>query len=444
MLKNNFKIAKGVKDWYGKDAILRNEIKDKLRTVFERYGFNPIETPMIERTEVLGYKGGGEIQKEVFAVTDQAKRTLALRFDQTVPLARFYAGNKDIKLPFKRYAIGEVFRDGPTQPEQGRYRIFTQCDIDILGVNNMTAEADLLALARDAFYELGLGEVEVNINNRKLLDGILDFANIEESAKNSVIVALDKMDKIGLAGVKNELENISSDNEAVNLTSMNIDKLIKVVDIQGTNEYLFNELSKVIESENGKEGLNEVKQLLDYSSAMNLNFVKLNPSLARGLDYYTGTTIEVYLQNKDIVKSAILAGGRYDNMVGDFKGNGKEVPAVGMSFGLERLAMIMDSYVKDLPKTKTELYLIPLNTTNDCLKISQYLRSNGLNVDMEFRNNKKLGKSINYAESSGINYVGIIGEDEMKKGTVMIKNLRKRIQEEVKLENVIGYLAAKD
>ena len=134
MAKNEFKIAKGVRDWYGQDAILRNEVKDSLRRVFERYGYNPIETPMIERAETIKFKGGEEIQKEIFTLKDQGKRELALRFDQTLPLARFVASNKDIKFPFKRYVIGEVFRDGPTQPEQGRYRVFTQCDVDILGV----------------------------------------------------------------------------------------------------------------------------------------------------------------------------------------------------------------------------------------------------------------------------------------------------------------------
>jgi len=443
MAKNNFQKAKGVKDWYRKDSILRNKIRDTLRNVFERYGYNPIETPMIERTDVLGYKGGGEIQKEVFSVIDQGGRKLALRFDQTVPLARFYSTNNDIRLPFKRYVIGEVFRDGPTQPEQGRYRIFTQCDIDILGVKEMTAEAELLSLAKDAFYELGLGDVEVNINNRKLLDGILDYAGIKESAKNPAIVALDKMDKIGIEGVRDELENLSRGVNGADLTKDNINRLMETIRLKGTNDYLFNELSRIIESERGKEGLKEIKQLLDYSKAMDLDFVKLNPSLARGLDYYTGTTIEVYLKNKDIVKSAILAGGRYDNMVGEFKGDGKEVPAVGMSFGLERLAMIIDNYEKDLPQTTTELYLIPLKTTDECLKIARELRSKGLNIDIELRDNRKIGKSINYAESQGINYVGIIGQNEIKKGTVMIKNLRKSEQEEVKLEEIIGYMKAK-
>ena len=193
-MPKEFKIAKGVKDWYGKDAILRNEIKDTLRRVFEKYGYNPLETPMIERAETMKFKGGQEIQKEIFTLKDQGRRELALRFDQTLPLARFVASNKDIKFPFKRYVIGEVFRDGPAQPEQGRYRVFTQCDVDILGVKNMIAESELLALAQDCFKELGLGNIIIKINNRKLLDGILDYADIPEKKKFEAIIILDKID----------------------------------------------------------------------------------------------------------------------------------------------------------------------------------------------------------------------------------------------------------
>lgn len=309
--KITFEIAKGVRDSYGEEAILRNFIRDTLRDVFERYGYAPIETPMIEREETLGYKGGGEIQKEVFKFTDQGKRKLALRFDQTVPLARFVASRKDIKFPFKRYVIGEVFRDGPTQPEQGRYRIFTQCDVDVLGVKEMTAEAELFALAQDALKALGLGNVEIKINNRKLLDGILDYAGVPEKDKTSVIIDLDKMDKIGLEGVKKEILTL--------IKPKVVSVLIDTIRIKGTNKETYNQLTKKISSKKGKQGLGEIKQLLDYADVMSLK-IQFDPSLARGLDYYTGTTIEVYLKNKNIVKSAILAGGRFDSLVGEFRG----------------------------------------------------------------------------------------------------------------------------
>jgi len=434
-----FEIAKGVKDSYGEEAVLRNYIRDTLRDVFERYGYNPIETPMLERQETLGYKGGGEIQKEVFRLKDQGLRNLALRFDQTVPLARFIATHKEIKFPFKRYVIGPVFRDGPTQPEQGRYRIFTQCDVDVLGIKEMTAEAELFALAQDAFKALGLGDVEIKINNRKLLDGVLDYAGVPKDSKTAVIIALDKMDKIGLEGVKEELNNLKDDVSGnIELGKGVAEKLIDAIELQKTNKATYDKLSKIVKSSKGKEGLDEVKQLLDYADAMKLD-IQFDPSLARGLDYYTGTAIEVYLKNRDIVKSAILAGGRFDNMIGEFRGGNEEIPAVGFSFGLERLVMILQEFKKDNKKTMTDLYIIPMDTIDDSLRIAHEIRNQGVNVDMDLQG-KKFKKSISYADSLGINYVGIIGGDELEKGVISIKELASGKQEEVKIKDVAEYL----
>jgi len=431
-MPKEFKIAKGVKDWYGEDAILRNEIKDTLKRVFERYGYNPLETPMIERAETVKFKGGEEIQKEIFTLKDQGKRELALRFDQTLPLARFVASNKDVKFPFKRYVIGEVFRDGPTQPEQGRYRVFTQCDADILGVKDMIAEAELLALAEDCFKELGLGNIIIKINNRKLLDGILEYAGVPDKNKLNTIIILDKMDKIGIEGVKKEIKLL--------LPKKKVDKLISAITKAKNNNETYKKLTAIISSKNGKQGLNEIKQLLDYSNG--LNFVEFDPSLARGLDYYTGTTIEVFLKDKSVVKSAVLAGGRYDNMIGAFSGSNQEIPAVGFSFGLERIAMILSDIKKNLKSSNTKLYLIPINTAKECLKIALSLRNQGLNVDMDLKG-KRMGQAITYADSLGIPYAGIIGEDELKEDSITIKNLKTRKQEKIKINEAYKYLKVK-
>ena len=433
-MPKEFKIAKGVKDWYGENAILRNEIKDTLRRVFERYGYNPLETPMVERAETMKFKGGQEIKKEIFTLKDQGRRELALRFDQTLPLARFVASNKDIKFPFKRYVIGEVFRDGPTQPEQGRYRVFTQCDVDILGVKDMIAEAELLALAQDCFKELGLGSIIIKINNRKLLDGILDYAAVPNSKKIETIIILDKIDKIGIEGVKKEIKLL--------FPKETVDKLISAITKENNNNKTYKKLTGIISSKNGKQGLNEIKQLLDYSKSLGLNFVEFDPSLARGLDYYTGTTIEVFLKDKSVVKSAVLAGGRYDNMIGAFMGSKQEVPAVGFSFGLERIMMIIKSIRKNLKKSNTELFIIPINTTEQCLKIAEKIRKQKVNIDIDLKS-RKMGSSINYADSLGVPYVGIIGEDELKENSITIKNLKTRVQKKIKIDEVYKYLKVK-
>ena len=505
MTKPSFEPAKGTRDWYGSDTILRNRIRTTLGNVFERYGYDRLETPMIERLDALAFKGGGEIQKEVFRLTDQGGRDLALRFDQTVPLARYIASVQDIKFPFKRYAIGEVFRDGPTQPDQGRYRIFTQCDVDVLGVAEMSAEAELFALAQDAFRELGLGGVDVNINNRKLLDGLLDYAGVVPESRLRAIVTLDKFDKIGRTGVEKELAELrsfespqgipdSSLSEVINayradprnfmnnaevkrvitgsvgldgladlsskladvridvaegagiianykfsgasiITPESVEKILAISEAVGGNEEVFARIEKVVSSVRGKEGLAEVRKLLDYSKTMGFDFIKLNPLLARGLNYYTGTTLEVYLQDRTLCQSAILAGGRFDNMVGEFRGNGEEIPAVGFSFGLERLAMVLGAK-ENIPKTVRQLYVVPIkNTTDRCLKVCHDLRNQGINVDMPL-SPIKVGKAVTYAVEQGIPFVGFIGEDELEKGTIRIKNLETATQEDVLISEV--------
>lgn len=501
MAKPKFEAAKGHLDFFWEDSVLRNHVRDTLRSVFERYGYPPLETPLLENKAALAFKGGGEIQKEVFQLQDQKGRELGLRFDMTIPFARFVASNPDLKFPFKRHVIGPVFRDGPYQPEQGRYRSFTQMDVDVAGVADMAAEAELFALAQDAFNALGLGDVEVKINNRKLLEGILDYAGVSDSAKKRTITILDKLDKIGRDGVSEELNILSSDGlsnetfkaihdayqeggpEAVSdqlrdpitaeigesgcenvmrilggpgdiaakmeeidtykgklLDQESIATIMDVIQSGASNEETYKRLSRLVTSATGKEGIDEVRQLLDYAKRMDLGFIQFDPSLARGLDYYTGTTIEVYLTDRSIVKSAILAGGRFDDMVGDFRGSQEDIPAVGFSFGLERLCMILKEQNPDLLRTTTELYLIPMGTKEACLAIAHSLRRQGVNTEMELVKRKKLGMSIGFADYLGVPYVGIVGENELDQGVVRIKNLSTGVQNDVKVEDVASYL----
>ncbi len=429
------KSAKGVKDWYGRQAILRNHVRDTLRALFERYGYNPVETPVIEREELLSLKGGGAIQKEVFRLTDQGKRRLALRFDQTLPLARFYATHPELKSPYKRYAIGDVFRDGPTQPEQGRYRIFSQCDVDIIGVENMAAEAELLTLAYDAFRELGLGDVTVKINNRKALEGIMDVAGVPDSVKVEAILVLDKLEKIGIDEVKKELSRLGGGI----LPGAAVDALIGHTAIQGTNREKMDYLDRIMTSDAGRRGLEEIRGLLSYCKEMDFDFVEFDPSLARGLDYYSGTTIEVFMKKKDIIGSAIVAGGRFDNMIGDFRGAGTTVPAVGLSFGLERTCMAVESVMSGVKETVTELFIIPLNTLSVSLKIAHVIRRQNINVDIDLTG-RSLKSAMRYADSLDIPFVGIIGENEVRKEVVTIKRLSDGLQNEIAVTGVKSYL----
>ena len=433
--KQEILLTKGVRDWYGKQAILRNRVKDTLRSLFERYGFNPLETPVIERQEMLAIKGGGEIQKEVFRLSDQGKRNLALRFDHTVPLARFYANNSELKIPYKRYVIGEVFRDGPTQPDQGRYRIFTQCDVDVIGVGTMAAEAELLTLASDAFEALGLGSVVVKFNNRKVLDGIMDYAKVPANVKGQTILILDKLEKFGEDQVKKELREM----EGSSLSNSSIELLLTTISTQGSNAQRIDFLDQIISTSVGKEGFVEICQVLDYCDNMGLKAVEFDPSLARGLDYYTGTTFEVFLEDKDIVNSAIVAGGRFDNMIGDFKGSRDPIPAIGISFGLERICMTLESTLTQLDDTTSELFIIPLGTIGESLRIAHILRKNGVCVDIDLTG-RSLKAALRYANALSIPYVGIIGDDELAKGVITVKRFSDSIQNQVSVQDVKGYL----
>lgn len=410
-------MPKGVRDWYGKEAITRNKIKDSLRKVFESYGFSPLETPIIELQDVISIKGGEEISKETFTLSDQGNRKLALRFDHTVPLARFFSYNSKLNLPFKRYAIGEVFRDGPTQPEQGRYRSFTQCDIDILGVEYMSAEVELLGIVKKVFKNLGLSEVEVRLNNRKILEDILGYVGIREKDNLKVMSSLDKLDKLSEIEVAKEI----LDKVSTYVCSDTIKHLFEVIKKEDTNLLTYEKLMRFIPK---SEGLKEVKEILTFSQQLDYSFVKLDPSLARGLDYYTGTTMEAYLEDKQRFKSAIAAGGRFDDMVGEFYGVGKKIPAVGISFGLERLVQVLDEHNLNTRKSITDIFIIPVGGISDyALKVAENFRDHNLNVDINYINNTKIGKLIKNAYNNGIKFVGIIGDQEEKTKTITLKNL---------------------
>jgi histidyl-tRNA synthetase len=290
---------------------------------------------------------------------------------------------------------------------------------------------EIFFLARDAFLKLGLGDVEVKINNRKVLDGIISYVEIPSQIHNKAISILDKMDKIGLEGVKKELLDIKGPE---NISEEKVDRLTSMISREMTNEATYNKLLKSLVK---NTGLEEIKQVLDYSKKLNLDFIQFDPSLARGLDYYTGTTIEVYLKDKELLKSAIVAGGRFDNMIGDFRNERQEVPAVGISFGLERILTVLQKKSEKFKKNVSDIYIIPIGDTKyDCLGICQELRKQNLNVDMHHTKSKRIGDIISYADSTGIRYVGFLGETEIKEHSITLKNLQNENQKTVQIEDV--------
>lgn len=412
--------ARGVRDLLPKEAIPRQAILDKLRKTFELYGFSPAETPILERYETLAskYAGGAEILKETFKLKDQGNRELGLRYDLTVPLCRLVGMNPQLKMPFKRYQIGPVFRDGPVN--LGRYREFYQCDVDIIGSKSMLADAELLALSRDVFKDLKL-KVKLNVNNIKLLNSILEYAGIKEN-KDSVLLTLDKLDKAGLEAVKSELKQ-------KNIPESSIKKLIEIINLKGNNEVKLKKLKNALKDQSG---LNEIQELSKYCKSFKVEF-ELNLWLARGLSYYTGTIFEIKLTGSEIT-SSVGGGGRYDKIIGNFLESNQEYPAVGISFGIER---IYDAIKKDQAKqTVVQAFVIPIGVQEKAVPILQKLREADINAEMDL-SDKGISKNLNYANALGIPFVIFVGEKELKAKKVKLKDMKSGKEELLALESAI-------
>ena len=408
--------AKGTREVNPEDKLLMNHVVDNLRRIFELYGFLPLETPTLQKFDVLAskYSGGAEILKETFKLNDQGKREIALRYDLTVPLALYIALNPNIKLPFKRYEVGKVFRDGPISSE--RFREFWQCDVDIIGSSSMLAEAELINLAFKAFKEFDL-DVEIKINNREILDAIMKYAGIDSSKIETIILTIDKLDKIHEEGVKKELKE-------KNLDEDQIERIFNIISIKGSNKDKIIRLKDLIED---NEGIKEIEELIQYCPN-----VFLDLSLARGLAYYTGTIFEIFSKSG---KSAICSGGRYDNMIGNFLGNKQKYPAVGISFGLDRIALLL----KKEKKTTVKVYIIPIKTTEQSFKLLNNIRDDGINADIDIMG-RNISKNLDYANVLSIPYVIFIGDDEIKLQKYKLRDMKTGKEELLNYQQLINKL----
>jgi histidyl-tRNA synthetase len=393
-------LPRGMRDFPPEEKILRDEVISVLKGIFELYGFSPLETPVVERWEVLSakYSGGEEILKETFKLTDQGGRQLGLRYDLTVPLARFVGMNPTIKRPFKRYQIGTVYRDGPIK--KGRTREFYQCDADIVGSSSPLADAECVQLALDVFEKLGI-DVEVKINNRKVLYELAQAAEIPEELTEAAILSLDKLEKIGPDGVLREM-------------------IERGIARTSAERFLLGAQDR--EALKKGEGYRELEPVL---SALRDPRVVWTPSLARGLSYYTGTIYEVYAKNSSVTGS-LAAGGRYDNMIGQFLGGSEKIPAVGISFGLEPILEVLKEKHPNriMRKTVTQVYVIPFKTLlAEGRAICQQLRRAGIKADMDF-SAKGISDGLKYANAYEIPFVVIVGPDEVAAGKVKLRDMR--------------------
>lgn len=414
--------VKGTTDYSPKEQYIRNYISDTLKSVFEKYGFKPLQTPLLCYYDLLAlkYNEDNDILKEVYKVTDQGNRNLALRYDLTVPFAKYIAMNPNTRLPFKRYEIGEVFRNGPVK--LGRDREFIQCDVDSVGIEGQLVEAEFVALYVEAYKKLGI-DVVIKYNNRKFLSGIIIEAGISEALVTDTITIIDKFEKMTRPELEKEFQKIGLNNKQIEklfmYLNMNADELIK---IENSNETL-------------TEGIQELETLKQYITELGLlEYVQFSPSLARGQEYYTGTVYEVYVKDGSIT-SSIGGGGRYDKMITDFIGNGMKYPAVGVSFGLNVIYEILKDRKEFSEKALTDIFIIPMGTEIQCLKIAQDLRNAGYKVEVEMKN-KKMKKALDYANNENIPYVLILGEDELTNNCITLKDMNNKTQEQINLDNL--------
>lgn len=407
------KNAKGTRDYKPEEKILIDYIVNTLKKIFELYGYNPIETPILERYETLAAKfAAGEASdalKETFRLTDQGKRELGLRFDLTVPFARFIGMNPSIKMPFKKYMIGKVFRDGPIKT--GRYREFMQVDPDIVGCESMVADAEIIAMAEKAFKELGIS-TRVVVNNRKVINGILESLAIPSNKMLGIIISIDKLDKVGKKEVERELLDKGVSSDKINL-------LLSLLAKEKNNQETIKKLKKVLKTGEGIEGLEEIGSLFDYLKCFGLKDIVFDPGLARGLAYYTGPIFEVFAR-KSSIKSSIAAGGRYDKLISNYLDSKEKFPATGISFGVDVIIEILKD--KEKKKTVTKVFIIPIKTLKESLILAEKLRSEKINTDIDLIG-KSISKNLDYADKLGIPYVIFLGSEEIKRKKYKLRNM---------------------
>ncbi len=410
-------LARGVRDFPPKIQIIREDLFSRIRRSFQLHGFRPFATPGIERKETLLFKFAGDedVMHELFLLSDQGGRDLGLRFDLTVPLCRFVAMNKDIKFPFKRYEIGRVYRDGPLK--KGRYREFWQCDADIVGSSSPLADAECIRVLDDVFSTLPFKYV-IKVNNRLLLTEVCDFVGISDSHK--AIILLDKLHKIGKDSLRQQLCEFCSEQQVSDLFSL--------LFTQGTNDGRLELLRSALGSSRGVDELCEVFSFIDDVAS-----VEFDPTLARGLNYYTGTVYEVFLLDSEIT-SSVAAGGRYDSIIGQMRGEG-DIPAVGLSFGIDPLTDALLAEKKRFDSTYADIFVAWIKAPREGLAIASRLRASGINVDIDVME-RSLSKNLDFADKMGIPFVLILGPQDLDAGEVTLKNMRSGEESRVKLSEL--------
>ena len=407
-----------------------DEMMDKIKEVFKKNAFLPLDTPILELSEILLAKSGGDIDKEIYRF-NKGDTDICMRYDLTVPLARFVAMEKEnLSFPFKRFQIGKVYRGEKAQ--KGRFREFYQCDIDVIGDGELDIinDAEMPSIIYSLIKELGFEDFTIRVNNRKLLNGLFESINQKENAAE-ILRIIDKIDKIGKDKVIEELKKLDLKEEQIN-------KIISFIEIQGSNDEKLEKLKNLeIDNNRYKQGLQELSELVKYVRMFGVPEKNFNVDLtiARGLDYYTGTVYETFLNDYRELGS-VCSGGRYENLAENY--TDKKLPGVGISIGLTRLFYKLDelNIIKAEKKSVSDVLIIPMvEDLKIPIKIATELRKSGINTEI-YLNDKKLKAKFKYADKLQIPFVIIIGEDEIEQNKIKLKNMQTGEENELKINNL--------
>ena len=413
------------------EQILFNEVKEKIEKTYEKFGFLPLDTPIIEDSNVLLAKAGGETEKQIYRF-NKGDNDLSLRFDLTVPLSKYVAKNyNELAFPFRRYQIGKVYRG--ERPQKGRFREFYQCDIDIIGDGQLSNinDAELPAVIYNTFKELGFEKFTICINNRKILNGLFNSLNLKESSVE-ILRIIDKLEKVGKENVIVELQKLK-------LESNSIEKIMNFIEIKGTTDEKIQGLKELgIDDETFNQGVNDLTEVVKYIRLFNVsetNF-RVDLTIARGLDYYTGTVYETFLDEYRNLGS-VCSGGRYDNLAEYY--TNKKLPGVGISIGLTRFFdQVYDlGLIKSNKKSIADVLI--LNMCKDLeysTKVANALRKNNINTQM-YLESKKIKSQFKYADKLQVPFTIVVGEDEVKQELVTLKNMQTGEQQQLNIEEAV-------
>ena len=415
--------VKGFRDLLPRYAYKKNEIISVIRRVYESYGFLPVETPGLEYLEILLGEYGEENTKQIFKFKSPEEQDVALRFDLTVPLARIVAQYNDLPKPFKRYQVGSVWR--ADKPDPGRFREFTQFDIDVVGTSSQLAETEVISAVVKALQEIGVGEFVVNVNSRRVLNAVVAYSGIPADRAKDVFRVLDKLNKIGIQNIELELTKGRFDSSGdfipgLGLTDSSVKKIRDYLALpKGERKKVLAEITALL----GEESCSDLKSLDNFLDVLGLGngVVSFDPTIARGLDYYTGPVFEVNLKNK-LQFGSVAGGGRYDNLVKRF--TNADLPAVGFSIGVDRLLAAIGDEAENVNFTDVVVTIMERNKLDEYLKIANELRTAGVRTDLYLGEEKGLRKQLQYADKVNARFAVIVGSNEFEKGVITVKDLK--------------------